>query len=369
MNPALVTVVLSEASRGGDEIDVHVRSVRGLELAQSQHGLPVGQPEDARETSRLVRHTLEPPGREERRFGRHRRRGGRGRDGKRFVDPLVSSAPSSISHVRFRDPPKGRRDPAPGIGRLHDRLAPSPAPARIQPLPPRPPLRTARWHGSDSHSERSTGSRGLSRSTIHDPPFTIHTRLTASGGGFYRSGMGTLRLELPPHGAQTERNERRWRELLADPELARFEGRIETNRYGHIVVTPPPTPKHGSLQSEIAHLLRIRLSHGRVITECPVSTADGVKAADVAWASADAMRALGDRVSFPRAPEVCVEIVSPRNTEAEIREKAALYHDAGAQEVWVCSDAGVMTFLGAGEPAPMEASRIFRDFPVRIVLS
>jgi Uma2 family endonuclease len=100
-----------------------------------------------------------------------------------------------------------------------------------------------------------------------------------------------------------------------------------------------------------------------------VSTADGVKAADVAWASVDTMRELGERVSFPRAPEICVEVQSPRNTDAELREKAALYFDAGALEVWVCSQSGVVTFTCAGEATPMPASRIFPDFPTQVTLS
>ena len=140
--------------------------------------------------------------------------------------------------------------------------------------------------------------------------------------------MGVLTIELPPQRAQTEFNLRRWSELLADAELARYEGRVETDRYGHVVMSPPPAPNHGSLQSEIVYLLRTHISHGRVLTECPISTADGVRAADVAWASADSMRELGQSVCFPRAPEICVEVRSPSNTDAEIREKTALYFDA-----------------------------------------
>ena len=87
------------------------------------------------------------------------------------------------------------------------------------------------------------------------------------------------------------------------------------------------------LQSEIVHLLRRQVSQGRVVTECPISTADGVKAADVAWASSEIIQELGGGVCFPKAPEICVEVLSPSNTDAEIREKTALYFDAGAKEV------------------------------------
>ena len=131
--------------------------------------------------------------------------------------------------------------------------------------------------------------------------------------------MPTLTIELPQHAAQTALNLRRWAELLADPDLARVEGRIETDRHGHIIMSPPPAPRHGSYQLEIGHLLRTLMPRGRVLTECPISTADGVKAADVAWASPESMRVLGARVCFPSSPEICVEVLSPSNTEAEIR--------------------------------------------------
>src|SRR5438552_15710873 len=97
--------------------------------------------------------------------------------------------------------------------------------------------------------------------------------------------MATLTLDLLPHKTQTPLNLRRWAELLADGELAKIEGRIETDRYGHIVMFPVAAPSHGSFQAEIGHLLWSLLREGRVLTECPISTADGVKAADVAWAS------------------------------------------------------------------------------------
>src|SRR3989454_7888678 len=153
--------------------------------------------------------------------------------------------------------------------------------------------------------------------------------------------MGTLTIELPPHQTQNAFNLRRWAELLADSELARFEGRIETDRHGHIIMSPPPAPNHGSFQLEIGHLLRNLMPQGRVLTECPISTADGVKAADVAWASPERMRELGELVCFPDSPEICVEVLSPSNTDVEIREKMALYFDAGAREVWLCTRAGV----------------------------
>src|SRR5437763_2572342 len=118
--------------------------------------------------------------------------------------------------------------------------------------------------------------------------------------------MSMLTLELPTQKAQTAFNLRRWEKLVASRELAKIEGRIETDRHGQIIMSPPPAPSHGSFQLEIGHLLRQLMSHGRTLTECPISTADGVKASDVAWASAERMRELGHHVCFPKAPEICV---------------------------------------------------------------
>ena len=178
--------------------------------------------------------------------------------------------------------------------------------------------------------------------------------------------MATLTLELPAQEKQRAFNRRRWAELLANRELARIEGRIETDRYGRIIMSPPPAPSHGSYQSTIAHLLWDLMPEGRVLTECPISTADGVKAADVAWASPECVKELGEEPCFPRAPEICVEVISPGNTEAEISEKARLYFDAGAKEVWLCAGDGTMRFLRSGTGEAMPKSNLCSQFPARV---
>jgi hypothetical protein len=110
------------------------------------------------------------------------------------------------------------------------------------------------------------------------------------------------------------------------------------------------------------------MPHGRVLTECPISTADGGKAAEVAWASPEVMRDLGNRGCFSRAPELCVEVLSPGNTGAEMMEKVALYFDAGAREVWLCDDSGDMKFLASATGRPLKQSRLCPQFPRRVEL-
>jgi len=180
--------------------------------------------------------------------------------------------------------------------------------------------------------------------------------------------MATLTLELPAHKTQTAFNLRRWAELLADRELAKVEGRIETDRHGHIIMSPPPAPSHGSFQLEIGRLLWNLMPEGRVLTECPISTADGVKAADAAWVSPERMKELGEQVCFPRAPDLCVEVLSPGNTEAEMKEKMALYFDAGAREVWFCARSGAMSFFSPSAALPSRASELCPQFPQQVEL-
>ncbi|HEV2331172.1 MAG TPA: Uma2 family endonuclease [Verrucomicrobiae bacterium] len=180
--------------------------------------------------------------------------------------------------------------------------------------------------------------------------------------------MATLTIKLPPHEAQMEFNLRRWDELLADPEMHKIEGRVETDRFGHVIKSPPPAPKHGFYQAEILRLLHKLMPRGRVLPECPISTADGVRAADVAWASSERIKELGNRQCFSHAPEICVEVLSPGNSEAEIEEKIALYFEAGAGEVWICGLFGDMRFFSAAGAPAMGASKLCSKFPARIKL-
>ena len=180
--------------------------------------------------------------------------------------------------------------------------------------------------------------------------------------------MANLNIALPSQESQTELNLRRWEELLQDPTLNRIEGRIETDRHGHIILVPVHPAQHGGMQSEIGHLLRTLMPIGRVVIACPISTADGVKAADVAWASQQRLRELANRGCFRNAPEICVEVLSSGNTDAEISEKLALYFDAGAAEVWICALAGNMQFYTSPDAPPANSSRLCPQFPARVDL-
>lgn len=174
-----------------------------------------------------------------------------------------------------------------------------------------------------------------------------------------------LAIHLPLRPDQHEFNLRVWERLLADPELARIEGRFETNRHGQTIMSPPPGYHHGSRQFEIGFQLR-KILGGKVRTECPLSTSDGIKAIDVVWLSdIREIGALAGEVLI-KAPEICVEVLSPSNTCGEMAEKMALYFDAGAEEVWFCELDGSMRFHSA--EGVLERSRLCAEFPGKIVI-
>lgn len=175
-------------------------------------------------------------------------------------------------------------------------------------------------------------------------------------------------LQAPVREDQTDFNLRRWDEVMVDPRLAKIEGRVETDRHGNIVVMMRPGFAHGSRQSEISALIRHLMAAGRTVTECPVSTSDGVKGLDVAWLTDEQVADVGNRSCVPFAPAICVEVVSPSNTKAELDEKTALYFEAGAKEVWICEQDGSMRFLMAAVAEPAGKSAICPEFPARVEL-
>ncbi|MEM6366188.1 MAG: Uma2 family endonuclease, partial [Planctomycetota bacterium] len=66
-------------------------------------------------------------------------------------------------------------------------------------------------------------------------------------------------------------------------------------------------------------------------------------------------------------PEICVEVVSPSNTDSELRHKRQLYFDAGAIECWTCDQQGQMAFYQNNNPdTPHNKSKLCPEFPYEI---
>lgn len=140
-----------------------------------------------------------------------------------------------------------------------------------------------------------------------------------------------------------------WDEILNNPLLRDLPFKIETNKFGQILMSPASN-RHGIIQSEVGRKIYNRKKQGTTITECSIQTSDGVKVADVAWASDEFTAEYGEVTPYPKAPEICVEVVSPSNTKEEIEHKVELYLAKGALEVWVVnSDKEITYYTPAGQ--------------------
>lgn len=140
-----------------------------------------------------------------------------------------------------------------------------------------------------------------------------------------------------------------WDEVVSNPILRNLPFKIELNGFGQIVMSPRSN-KQGAIRSEVGFKIYDSKKCGQVIFGCSSATSDGVKVADVAWASDEFMAEFGEVTPYPKAPEICVEVVSPSNTKEEIEHKVELYLAKGALEVWVVSsDKEISYFTHAGQ--------------------
>ena len=155
-----------------------------------------------------------------------------------------------------------------------------------------------------------------------------------------------------------------WSEVCENEFLNSLDWRIETDRFGNIVMSPPPRSRHGEYQGEILKLLFQKLQGGIALPECPIETAEGVKAADVAWVSRERRASKPNDPAYLIAPEICVEVLSPRNSGEEVEQRKRLFFEKGAIEFWVCDLMGEMTFFNSAGAMP--ASKLCPDFPARV---
>ena len=135
----------------------------------------------------------------------------------------------------------------------------------------------------------------------------------------------------------------KWQEIINNPFFKEVPYKAELNKFGQILMSPASN-RHGIVQNRVARGIESVKRDGVVIIECSVLTSEGVKVAYVAWASDDFIVEFGDLTPFPKAPEICVEIVSPCNSKAEMEEKIRLYLEKGAQEVWIVTEYGKVSF-------------------------
>ena len=84
-----------------------------------------------------------------------------------------------------------------------------------------------------------------------------------------------------------------WQEVCEHPDLQNLPFKIELNEIGQILMSPAKV-YHSVFQGEIAALLRMNRTDGKILTECAINTPKGTKVADVAWASPEAFKQIKD---------------------------------------------------------------------------
>ena len=149
-----------------------------------------------------------------------------------------------------------------------------------------------------------------------------------------------------------------WAQVINNPFLKNLPFKIELNKWGKILMSPASN-NHGRLQYEVGALIDKNKGSGKIIMECSIETSDGVKVADVAWASDEFLERYAYKTPYNRAPEICVEIISPSNSKDEIEEKIQLYLAKGALEVWTVEETGKTSYFSyEGE---LNDSSVIRD--------
>lgn len=156
-----------------------------------------------------------------------------------------------------------------------------------------------------------------------------------------------------------------WQEACNHPGLKDLPFKIELDEYGRIIMSPVKL-YHSALQGEIEFILRSLLKGGKTLPECAIKTSKGTKVADVAWVSSPIWAKIKSEAEASIAPEICVEVISTSNTQKEMAEKRQLYFEAGAIEVWMCNENGVVSFFNAEQQ--LTRSALVPEFPEQVTV-
>ena len=157
-----------------------------------------------------------------------------------------------------------------------------------------------------------------------------------------------------------------WQQVCASRELQNLPYKIELNKQGQIIMSPASV-KHVLFQGKLIGLLNDLKTEGVVVPEFPVATSDGVKVADVALLLPEQIALIQDHIASSLAPLLCIEVLSPSNTLAEMEYKKELYFAKGAKEFWLCDESGVMSFYD--NKGQLEHSKLVVDFPLKLTLA
>ena len=121
-----------------------------------------------------------------------------------------------------------------------------------------------------------------------------------------------------------------------------------------------------TLVYEIQRLLMQHRPDGFSPPKFPILTKDGVRSPDLVWITSERRRQIIADSAASIAPEICVEVMSPGNTMAQMQKKGRLYLQAGALEYWICDEAQKLHFFSQTDE--LTQSDIIPCFPSSITL-
>jgi Uma2 family endonuclease len=153
---------------------------------------------------------------------------------------------------------------------------------------------------------------------------------------------------------------RRWRELAKDPQSPDF---YELDEFGELVVSPNPTNRHERIAFKVASALETQLGV-EATTAISILTDIGIRRPDATWMPESRWQAAGEVDPLPFAPDICVEVLSPTNTLAEVQIKVGAYLRAGAREVIVVGLDGAVKFCGPEGERETSAFGVRFNWPV-----
>lgn len=156
-----------------------------------------------------------------------------------------------------------------------------------------------------------------------------------------------------------------WEEVCADPNLQDLPYKVETDRFGRILMSPTHN-RHSLNQAAITRLLVSLRPDWVVAPEFAIETEGGVRVPDVIAMPPQRHPGVGGDFACPLAPDVCVEVLSRSNDEAEIAEKRQLFAAKGCVEFWVCALDGMLTFQNAMTGERLARSKLIPEFPASV---
>jgi Uma2 family endonuclease len=155
-----------------------------------------------------------------------------------------------------------------------------------------------------------------------------------------------------------------WDEICSKKELRDLPYKIEQDKYGRIVMSPVKLG-HSEYQGRIIALLIKLLPEWRVLPEFPVETDEGVRVPDLGAFAAERFSPDWPGAACPIAPDICIEVLSSSNTDAEMDEKRGLYAARGCREFWTCSEKGLIRFQRPDGTA-LPRSELCPEFPSEV---